>query len=61
MIKVASPADTLKRGFAIIVKDEKIITSGEQLTTGDIIQVELKDSILTVEIKDKTDGRKHDL
>lgn len=61
ILGVASPANTLKKGFAIARIGEKIITSGDQVTLGDVIQIELKDSLLTVEIKEKKDGRKIEL
>ena len=57
LINLASPEKTLKRGFAIIRKGNEIITSPEKLSEGDQIQIELKDSILTTEIKNIEHGK----
>ena len=57
LINLASPEKTLKRGFAIIRKGNEIITSPEKLAEGDRIQIELKDSILTTEIKNIEHGK----
>jgi exodeoxyribonuclease VII large subunit len=38
-----SPLKTLARGFATVSKDDKLVTSAQQLATGDIIEITLTD------------------
>lgn len=47
LFRLLSPAQTLKRGFAIVKKDAKIITNADNIDIGDNITVYLSDSEIT--------------
>lgn len=57
-VKMASPEHTLQRGFAIVRKDNKIITDAGEVKKGDDIVVVMHSSQLTSTVKEikKTDG-----
>ena len=59
LFRVLSPANTLKRGFAIVIKDGVIQTDARQIKKDDSIQVYLGESELDVSViqKQKKDGR----
>ncbi len=59
VIKLLSPDNILKRGFAIIHKDEKIIINSKNINSGDYIKIELYNSEITTVVKSKkeTNGR----
>lgn len=58
MIRMASPEQTMKRGFALIKKGDRIITDPDQIKKGDAITVTLRhtDIISTVTEKKQSDG-----
>jgi exodeoxyribonuclease VII large subunit len=53
MIRMASPEQTLKRGFALVKKGDQIITDPEQIKLGDEITVVLKQTDILTIVKDK--------
>jgi exodeoxyribonuclease VII large subunit len=53
MIRMASPEQTLKRGFALVKKGDNIITDPEQITLGDEITIVLKQTDILTIVKDK--------
>jgi exodeoxyribonuclease VII large subunit len=57
-LRMASPENTLKRGFAIVKKESRIVTDAGELAKGDEITVVLHHSELTSTIKEikQTDG-----
>jgi exodeoxyribonuclease VII large subunit len=63
MIRMASPEQTLKRGFALVKKGEQIITDPEQILHGDEITIVLKqtDILTTVINKKQNDGSSDNL
>ena len=63
LFRALSPANTLKRGFAIVIKDGVIQTDARQIKRADSIQVYLGDSELDVSIikKQKKDGKQFNL
>jgi exodeoxyribonuclease VII large subunit len=52
-IKHLNPENILKRGFAIVMKDNKIITNPEHINIGDAIQVKLKSTSIGASVTDK--------
>lgn len=56
LVNMASPEKILNRGFAIIRKGDQIITSPEDLLPGEDITIQLKQTILTAELKSNKDG-----
>jgi exodeoxyribonuclease VII large subunit len=58
MIRMASPEQTLKRGFALVKKGDQIVTDPKQIKKGDQITVLLKhtDILSTVTEKRASDG-----
>jgi exodeoxyribonuclease VII large subunit len=63
LFRVLSPANTLKRGFAIVIKEGVIQTDARQIKKQDSIQVYLGDSELDVSVikKQKKDGKQFNL
>ena len=53
LVKMASPSSTLKRGFAIISKNKKIVVHPTQISLGDTVDIELMNEILTSQILKK--------
>lgn len=63
IIRLSSPDEALKRGFAILKKDGKIITNPSPLNPGDEIDITLKDTEITTRIIQKSprNGNEFDL
>ena len=63
MIRVASPQNILKRGFAIVKKNNHIITNPEQIGKGDRLMILLSDSGISATVTDKKifDGSENQL
>lgn len=56
LLNVLNPESALKRGYAILKKDNLLLRSGKSIKPGDILSAELSDSILklkTIEIRSK--------
>lgn len=53
IVRLSSPAEALKRGFAILRKDGRILTDAIALNPGDEVNIILKDSELTTRIINK--------
>lgn len=62
-IQMMSPQNILRKGYAIVKFNEKIISSAENIQAGQEIEVILKDAKLKSTVKEKTqyDGRETDL
>lgn len=62
-IRIMSPGNILKKGYAIIRKDDKIAYNAGSLEPGDDIEIIFSDSILRSTIKEKNEynGRGNDL
>lgn len=54
VIRLVNPVNTLKRGFAIVYKDDKIIVDAHKLNQGDRVNVRLADADIAVTITNKT-------
>jgi len=52
-----NPLKILERGYAIISKDEHLVTSVTEVDSGDRIKIQLKDGSLSSKIEDKTNGK----
>lgn len=63
IIRLSSPDEALKRGFAILKKDGKILTDPSPLNPGDEIEITLKDTEITTQIIQKSarNGTEFDL
>ena len=44
-LNTLSPLKTLERGYAIILKDEKLISSSLDLKSGDKVEIKMKDGM----------------
>lgn len=53
LCRMMSPVNILKKGFALVYKEKKIITNGKALIEGEIIRVRLLDVELQTTIKQK--------
>ena len=62
LVKIASPSSTLKRGFAIISKENKIVVNPSLIQAGDTIDIILMNEILSSQIvKKKINEKTNDL
>ena len=51
ILKMSSLNENLNRGYSIIMKGKNIISSAKDLKTKDIIDIKLKDGLVTEKIK----------
>ena len=58
-----SPANILKKGFAIISMDDKVLMNAEQIQEGSKLKINMYQSEIDATVTDKkeTDGKKYDL
>jgi exodeoxyribonuclease VII large subunit len=58
LCRMMSPVNILKKGFALVYQDDKIITNGSSLAAGTEVKVRMLDSEMkvTVQQKNKTNG-----
>lgn len=49
-LEVLNPLNTLKRGYSIVRKDNKIITSKNDITKNDIIDINIQDGIVKTKV-----------
>jgi exodeoxyribonuclease VII large subunit len=61
--RMMDPVNILKKGFALLYREEKILTGGATIQTGEKLTVRLQDSLLTITVNDKTtnDGKETNL
>lgn len=61
--KMMSPANIMKKGFAIVYKNDKIITDGSSVKPSDKIRIRLSESDITTSVisNKKTNGNEFDL
>ena len=50
-LNLVSPLNTLSRGYAIASKDQQVIRSVDEVSSGDAIQVRVKDGVFDCEVK----------
>ena len=62
-MKLMSPANILKKGFAIISMDDKVLMNAEQIQEGSKLKINMYQSEIDATVTDKkeTDGKKYDL
>nr|WP_242689071.1 exodeoxyribonuclease VII large subunit [Pedobacter sp. SYSU D00535] len=62
-IAAASPEKILKRGFAVLKKDGKIVGAGEELKAGEVVQVIRHNEMIETEVKrtERSNGREFKL
>nr|WP_310587042.1 exodeoxyribonuclease VII large subunit [uncultured Arsenicibacter sp.] len=51
-IRHLDPANVLKRGFALVIKDGKIVTKGADLHPNDTVQLRMADETVTVTVQE---------
>jgi exodeoxyribonuclease VII large subunit len=63
IFRLLSPENTLARGFAIVKKDGKILTSASNVKKGDTIDILLSGDLISTKVidKKKQNGNKNDL
>lgn len=49
-LEVLNPMNTLKRGYAIVKKDDKVISDIKKISTDDVINIEVKDGIINTKV-----------
>lgn len=63
MCRMMDPINILKKGFALLYRNDTIITSGEDIKTGEELSVRLQDSLLNITVNNKIidDGKETNL
>lgn len=56
LFQILSPANTLKRGFALVMKKNEVLANADSIQKGDAIQVYLGDKELEVTVNSKKKG-----
>lgn len=53
-LRQLDPEVVIKRGYAVVKSNDKIVVSGKEISKGDILQIELKDVNIESEVKNAT-------
>ena len=63
VMKLMSPVNILKKGFAIISLNDKIINNTESIAINDVLKINMYKTEIEAEVKNKinTDGKKYDV
>jgi len=56
-LDVLNPMNTLKRGYSIVKKDDKVISDIKNVFVDDIINVSVKDGIINAKVVEVNDGK----
>ena len=56
-LDVLNPMNTLKRGYAIIKKDNKVISDSKKLKKDDIINIDIKNGIINAKVVEVNHGK----
>jgi exodeoxyribonuclease VII large subunit len=56
MIRMASPEQTLKRGFALVKKGDRIVTDPDEIQKGEELTIVLKHTDITTTVTGKTEN-----
>ena len=56
-LEVLNPINTIKRGYAIVKKEDKVISSVKKIKKDDIIGIELKEGNINAKVVEVFDGR----
>lgn len=51
LLRAFDPSQALRRGYALIRKDNEIVRSGAGLNAGDIVDIQMSDAQITAEVK----------
>lgn len=49
-LEVLNPMNTLKRGYAIVKKDDKVVSDIKKISQDDVINIEVKDGIINTKV-----------
>ena len=56
-LDVLNPLNTLKRGYAIVKKDEKVISDSQKIQKDDIIDIDVRDGSINAKVMEVTYGK----
>ena len=56
-LEVLNPINTIKRGYAIVKKENKVISSVKKLKKDDIIDIDIKNGVINAKVVEVFDGR----
>jgi len=56
-LDVLNPMNTLKRGYAIVKKDNKVISDRKNIKKDDIIDINIKDGIINAKVVEVSNGK----
>ena len=52
-----NPINTLKRGYAIVKKDDKVVSDIKKISQDDVINIEVKDGIINTKVLEVKYGK----
>ena len=50
-LEILNPLLTIKRGYAVVKKENKVISKKESLSKGDLINIELQDGTIDAKVE----------
>ena len=56
-LDVLNPMNTLKRGYSIVKKDDKVISDIKKIKVDDIINIDIKDGIINAKVLEVNNGK----
>ena len=56
-LDVLNPMNTLKRGYSIVKKDNKVISNVDKVKVDDIINIDIKDGIINAKVLEVNNGK----
>ena len=56
-LEVLNPMNTLKRGYSIVKKDDKVITDIEKVSVDDMINVNIKNGVINAKVVEVCNGK----
>ena len=56
-LEVLNPMNTLKRGYAIVKKDDKVVSDIKKISQDDVINIEVKDGIINTKVLEVKYGK----
>ena len=56
-VRMVSPANVLKRGYTLTIKNGSIVTSLHAIARGDVIETHFRDGIATSEVRGVNSSR----
>ena len=56
-LEVLNPMNTIKRGYSIVKKDDKVISDIEKIKVDDMININIKNGMINAKVVEVNDGK----